>query len=279
LRRTTSGSYNTSVGSASLYNNTSGNKNTAVGYRANYTVTTASGETSIGYEAGLSQTVGANTNIGYRAGRSIVGDGTGGQSNVCIGRDAGYDTVAMTGGRWNVIIGDYCRTNSGNAEAQIVMGYNVQANAENSFCFGKSTTDSAIAFGATSISAPSDGRYKKDITDATAGLSFINDLRPVTYKWKNEGDLPSDHRSYVEGSTTPTNNPRTQHGFIAQEVKEAIDNHPEIEEGFGMWKEDSFDGRQRLADGALIPLLVKAVQELSAENKALMTRIQALENA
>ena len=32
-----------------------------------------------------------------------------------------------------------------------------------------------------------------------------------------------------------------------------------------MWKEDPTDGRQRLADGALIPMFVKALQELSAK--------------
>ena len=27
----------------------------------------------------------------------------------------------------------------------------------------------------------------------------------------------------------------TNHGFIAQEVKEAVDNHPELKDGFKMW--------------------------------------------
>ena len=85
----------------------------------------------------------------------------------------------------------------------------------------------------------------------------------------------------------------TRHGFIAQEVKTAIDNHSEIKDGFDMWMEDPSDGRQRVADGALIPMLVKAIQELSAkvtaletENKTqatqiadLISRVTALENA
>ena len=60
-------------------------------------------------------------------------------------------------------------------------------------------------------------------------------------------------------------NSKRNHGFIAQEVKEVIDNHPEIQDGFGMWSEDDVDGRQRIGEAALVPLLVKAVQELSAE--------------
>ena len=62
-------------------------------------------------------------------------------------------------------------------------------------------------------------------------------------------------------------NGETNHGFIAQEVKAVIDNHSEIKEGFGMWNQeenDTNDGRQRVAEGALVPMLVKAIQELEA---------------
>ena len=56
----------------------------------------------------------------------------------------------------------------------------------------------------------------------------------------------------------------TLHGFIAQEVKSAIDKHDDIKEGFKMWKLKE-DETQTIADGNLMPILVKAVQELSAE--------------
>ena len=36
-----------------------------------------------------------------------------------------------------------------------------------------------------------------------------------------------------------------------------------------MWSEDTSDGRQRLGETALIPILVKAIQELSAKVTAL----------
>ena len=44
-----------------------------------------------------------------------------------------------------------------------------------------------------------------------------------------------------------------------------------------MWKEDDSDGRQRLAPSALIPMLVKAIQEQDAIITALTTRIETLE--
>ena len=36
-----------------------------------------------------------------------------------------------------------------------------------------------------------------------------------------------------------------------------------------MWIEDEIDGRQRIGESSLIPMLVKAIQELSAKVKKL----------
>jgi hypothetical protein len=42
-----------------------------------------------------------------------------------------------------------------------------------------------------------------------------------------------------------------------------------------MWSQDDYDDRQRVADGAIVPMLVKAIQELSTENEALKARLTA----
>jgi hypothetical protein len=63
-------------------------------------------------------------------------------------------------------------------------------------------------------------------------------------------------------------NGKHNHGFIAQEVKAVIDKH-EMKDGFDMWTEDETDGRQRIAESALVPILVKAIQELSEKVAAL----------
>jgi hypothetical protein len=65
----------------------------------------------------------------------------------------------------------------------------------------------------------------------------------------------------------------TYHGFLAQEVKSIIDNHPEIENGNAIWRE-SPDGIQNLAEGAFMPMLIKAVQELSKEVEELKLQIR-----
>ena len=65
--------------------------------------------------------------------------------------------------------------------------------------------------------------------------------------------------------------------LAGEKVKAAIDSHSELKDGFDMWKEDEVDGRQRIGEGALVPMLVKAIQELSAKNEALVARVTTLE--
>jgi len=253
----------------SLYSNTTGYSNIASGFRSLYSNTTGSRNTASGQDSLFDNTTGSwNTASGYRS----LNDLTSGSHNTALGYQAGSN---ITTGSSNIIIGPYAHSDSASSANCIALGYNV-GGSNSTFTFGSNASDTRCTHGSTTWSTPSDERYKKDITDATAGLSFINDLRPVTYNWKNEGDLPTTHTSYVEGSTTPYNSAETQHGFIAQEVKAAIDAHPEIKDGFDMWAED-VDGRQRLGETALIPMLVKSIKELSAENKALLARIEALE--
>jgi len=247
-----------------------GEANIAIGNQAGNSMLAGANNIMIGEESGKTINSGArNTCVGPSSATAL----TTAVDNVFIGSSAGTYTVGTTTGSYNTIIGGYCHTSAVNSIQQIVMGHNVTGNGNNTLCFGNATTDSSIAFGATSITAPSDQRYKEEIADATAGLSFIKDLRPVTFKWKKEKDVPSDHPAYKEGSDKRVmeSNGEINHGFIAQEVKAVIDNHSEIKDGFAMWSEQGLDengnstgGRQRLGEGALIPILVKAIQELEA---------------
>ena len=293
---TTSGDANVAVGKDTLQAHTTGRFNTGCGYSALYSATTASFNTALG-QAALTACTTGGTNIGVGTG---AGSGiTTGQGNICLGVEAGQNNVAVTDGVDNIFIGYQARANASDATRQHVLGKQVTCTGNDNFTFGHGATDSNIAFGATSITAPSDERYKEEIATSTAGLSFINDLRPVTFKWKKAKDVPSDHDAYIadgeEGcdDRVMLSTGETNHGFIAQEVKTAIDNHPEIKDGFGMWSEDYredadgnqiTDNRQRLAPSELIPILTKAIQELSAkvdtletENKAIKARLDALE--
>jgi trimeric autotransporter adhesin len=298
-------SYNTAVGFHAGLSVTTGIRNTIIGGLAGDTITTSNDNTLIGYQAGGSSDDGANNVAvgsdalaGGNFGNNNVALGkaalytNAGTSNVAIGVDAGYyvtsggyniflgyqagaeATNTITGGD-GVYIGAFSHATTTNAVGPVVIGYNV-AGAEGYTTLGNATNDIRAAHGSITWATVSDERYKKDIVDSTVGLSFINDLTPRTFKYKTLGELPETFRAYEEGSTEVFKNSDTNHGFIAQEIKAAIDLHPEIKDGFKLWDERD-DGGQEVAEAALIPVLVKALQELSAKNDALEARIATLE--
>lgn len=74
---------------------------------------------------------------------------------------------------------------------------------------------------------------------------------------------------YDEDSSDPVyGEGKAHHGFIAQEVKAVIDANSDVANGHNIWVEDP-EGTQQIAPSALIPMLVKAIQELSAEIETL----------
>ena len=236
-----------------------------VGGLASDAQTSADGCTSVGY-ASLTdnQTGDDNTAIGIFALANATGD-----DNTALGANAGDD---ITTGIRNIIIGTLADAGSSSAQERIALGYDVNGNADSSFCFGSQGTDSAIAFGATTITAPSDVRLKEDIEDEKIGLDFINDLRPVTFRWKKAKDVPSEMKVHDPHSEERVMNGKYNHGFIAQEVKQVIDKY-DLKDGFDMWTEDEVDGRQRIGEASLMPLMVKAVQELSAKVEELESKL------
>jgi trimeric autotransporter adhesin len=220
----------------------------------------------------MSNTEGAsNHGFGRNAGQNI----TTGNHNIAIGKDSLVDTVALTTGSQNIAIGNFTRTNAADSTYATVIGYNVSGTS-GYFTIGRDAQDIRAAHGVATWATVSDERYKKDITDSTAGLSFINALQPRTFKYKTLGELPETFNAYEADSTEVFKNSNTNHGFIAQEVKAAIDADDSIKDGFKLW-DDREDGSQEVAEAALIPVLVKAIQELSAQNAELTTRITALE--
>jgi hypothetical protein len=216
----------------------------------------------VGFSAGFTQTLGGyNTFVGSYCGYGV----TTGQENTFYGYQAGHHGVSTTTGNYNVFIGQYAHGSSATQSQEISLGHNVACTGNQNFTFGYGTTDSNISFGGTSITAPSDVRLKENIEDEKIGLDFINELRPVTFQWKKANEVPSEMRVYDADSEERVMNGKYNHGFIAQEVKEVIDRY-DFKEGFDMWTEDAHDGgRQRIGDASLMPLMVKAVQELSAK--------------
>jgi len=188
---------------------------------------------------------------------------TSGAGNTAVGRQAG--SYISTGGN-NTCIG-YYSGKSTSPSGQISTGSNI-------ICLGDNSIGN-IYCADTSISS-SDGRDKTDVEDFTAGLDWIEAMRPVTYHW--------DKRSwYAEvdeetGEVTSQSEPDGTHkrdkkniGFIAQEVLEIEKAH-----GFAGNKDDMLTVNLNEDDTAygmkyerLVPVLVNAVKELSAKVKAL----------
>ena len=118
------------------------------------------------------------------------------------------------------------------------------------------TTGSAanmhIATDGNFFRSTSSRKYKRDIQDATFGLSDVLALRPVTYKGKSEAD----------GETVFG-------GLIAEEVHDA---------GLTQFVQYAEDGTpDAIAYGNMVALCIKAIQELKAENDDLKARLTALE--
>ena len=117
----------------------------------------------------------------------------------------------------------------------------------------------------TSVQSISDQRLKENIRDSSDGLAVVNALRPVRYDWK---------KGYG-------NDQKNQLGFIAQEIETVFP------ESVSEWQinKDEETTYKTVGPSALIPVLVKAIQELKAINdtqaetiNALTARIVALEN-
>ena len=302
---------NTAIGHAALYNNNDGDENTAVGayalyhqdpsgagdtehvavgFNAGYNITTGSGNTVVGYKAGAASgsasTGGGNTCLGRLAGYSLTSGGynicigyiagdliTEGDSNICIGSDTGSVTNNLTTGSKNILIGNNCNgpTTTDNA---IAIGDGVVVSA-NDFSFGKVGNVVTNDFDTdANWSRSSDVRKKREIYDQNLGLDFINDLRTVSFQWKPSNEFPKEWYDYSEENTMNTD--VVMHGFIAQEVKEALDKHAsERDSNFSGWKEGS-DGMQHTSREMFVIPLIKAVQELSLKVTELQEEIKVL---
>ena len=286
LDKNTTGTENTGIGGDALGTNTTGNYNTAIGRSAGRVATgsenvymgvqagddnTGSGNVIIGHQAGYNQTSG-NTNV-YVGQHTAYNSGTG-YANTCLGYSAGYH---LGGGYRNVAIGYAVSIPSGQHH-RYAIGYN-NAGGNNTAYQSLSVHNGSSGYvrltvGSTTVSASSDERIKKDIEDMPYGLSFVNRLRPVNYKLKLNSELSDEWRT--EG--VEDHDVGWQNGFIAQEVKAALDAENIPADKVELWSEDADNhGLQSLGEASLIPMLVKSIQELKTELDAAKARITTLE--
>ena len=119
----------------------------------------------------------------------------------------------------------------------------------------------------------SDRRIKKNIEDNDLGLEFIQKLKTRKFQKKAPSEYPEEFDQHNSETTERKNPDRIHYGFVAQEVKEAMDSVGHSE--FPVWSKQE-DGMEMLGESELITPLVKAVQELSSENKELKDELNEL---
>jgi len=302
LRYNTTASNNTALGSFALYTNTTGGGNTANGINALYSNTTGNNNAAFGNGALYFNTLGySNVAIGInalyknQAGSNIVAIGDSalfnstGKFNAAIGSKALYSN---TTGVDNTAFGDGADVSSGTLTNATALGYLAKATASNQVMLGNSSVTSVKAAG--SFVVYSDGRYKKDINENVPGLSFINQLRPVTYHYDihgmnekmgitsaqkkdaNDASETDKTQRQLEENAIITKEKKLYTGFVAQEV-EATANKLNYDFS-GVYKPQNDKDLYSLSYAEFVVPLVKAVQELSVKNDAKDSVIASLQS-
>jgi hypothetical protein len=238
-------------------------------------VGTTSGNTVVGQSAGaaLSSGAGLNTYIGQNSSAAK----TSGTNNVTIGASSNF---LATSGSQLTAVGAYSANNvSGNSGVYI--GYAAGAGAattgancivignlssssstsvSNEITLGNSSITS-LRCAVTSITSLSDERDKSEIKDLEYGLAFIDALQPREFVWDNRPETKTEYDD--DGNETQVefysaNKGKKDFGFIAQEVRELDNDTLRL-----VYTEN--EDKLELSYGKLVPILVKAIQELKEE--------------
>ena len=232
---------------------------TAVGTRTGRNVN-GTHNTFLGFEAGQAFGVSStdaryNVMIGYRAGNRISGAAwTGNYANSCtyLGFNTGSGAGSLTG--WNqIVIGAYARPSTGGVDSEITLG---------------DSNITALRCAVTSITSLSDERDKSEIKDLEYGLDFIDALQPREFVWDNRPETRpefDEDGNETEVEFYSTNKGKKDFGFIAQEVRELDNDTLRL-----VYAEN--EDRLEMSYGKLVPILVKAIQELKEEVEILKSQ-------
>jgi hypothetical protein len=156
----------------------------------------------------------------------------------------------------------------------------IYPNTDNGASVGFSGNRWSAVYAVNGTIQTSDVREKIEVASSVLGSNFIKALRPVSYKWIEGGKQDSGGRdedgNYIYESIPGQ---RTHWGFIAQEVKEAVDAAGVDFGGWVLTDKDDPDSQQALRYDQFIAPLTKALQEALAEIDVLKAKVAALEGA
>jgi hypothetical protein len=223
-------------------------------------MTTGGANTFMGYQTGGSGVITGDANNGF--GTSALLALTSGNNNIGVGNAAGMD---ITSGDGNICIG-HDSGRSASPSGSLTTG-------DNQICLGNNNITTISQRVSTTVT--SDARDKTDVVDLNVGLDFVKALEPVVYKWDQRSDyLDPEDDSVTIDNVTPDGThkkPQLDVGFLAQKVveqEEALGH--KISDETNLVSSLSVDGtRYGLKYEKFVPILVKAIQELSAEVETL----------
>jgi hypothetical protein len=306
LYSNTTGYDNTAVGLNSLYSNTTGYDNTAVGLNSLYSNTTGYDNVALGYgsmyynNAGIRNIAIGSQSLYYMRPATGTGDNIGlgdyslrgsttpanntGTGNIAIGRESMLSTTSgsrnsavgfqsfysITSGSNNSALGYNAGYNLTTGSNNTLIGYNAQPTtgfAVNQVTLGDANITS-LRCNVQTISSLSDARDKKNIRELPLGLNFISKLKPREFNW--------DRREWYEDGITDGSKMKETPtaGFIAQELDEV--QTKENAEWLNLVLKDNPE-KLEATPGNLLPVMVKAIQELKAENDELKERLTKIE--
>ena len=238
------GNYSTAVGRYAL-NASTGQGNTGVGFQSGRLQTTGFGNTSLGaFSMNDFITGSSNTALGYHALRYA----TSSNNSTGVGSQA---LLNLSTGTNNTALGQDSGRNITTGDNNVCIGFNAQATSaavSNEITLGNAV-NSVLRCAVTSITALSDARDKKEIEELPVGLDFVNKLKPVKFVWD---DRDENGRHDVK-----------DFGFIAQDLKSAQEEI-NLSETLKLVYESNPE-KLEASYGKLVPILVKAIQELSEE--------------
>lgn len=244
----TASSNNTAMGANVLQDCTTGGGNTAIGHSSMANITTGGNNTSIGGGSLANATTASiNTAVGVNALNAVVS----GVGNVGLGRNAGISAT----GSYNTYIGYAAAELQTSGDNNITIGKdsaNSTTTVSNEITLGNSS-HTVIRAAVTSITSLSDARDKKEITELSAGLDFVKGLKPVEFVW-DERDENGKHNI-------------KDFGFIAQDLKKSQED-VQLADTLKLVYEENPE-KLEASYGKLIPILVKAIQDLTAKVEAL----------
>jgi hypothetical protein len=219
------GSNNSFMGYQAGFSNT-GDRNSFMGFKAGYSNLNGVANCYVGAFAGFSSTGFSNCFIGAYAGQA----GTSGTNNSFVGRDAGYGTTTggynsilgyaagskNTTGSNNLFIGAHANASSSGLTNAGAIGFRAYVTASNALVLGSingqngATSDTKVGIrttapgyslhvngtaakpGGGTWTVASDKRLKRDISDFNDGLSVLEKIKPVSFRYNGKAGIDTD---------------------------------------------------------------------------------------